>query len=72
MISTRLSALALVAAVAFAGVAQAQPAIPEHHPDRAAMHEQMAQRHAMHIKAMHDALNIRPDQEGAFSAFASR
>ena len=73
MIASRLSALALVAAFGLTAAAQAQPApaMADHHAaDRAAMHEQMAQRHAMHIKALHDALNIRPDQDAAFSAFA--
>jgi hypothetical protein len=35
------------------------------------MHERMAADHAKHMKALHDALNIRPDQEAAFSAFAA-
>ena len=67
-----ISALALAAALSFGAVATAQ----ETPPPRAAhqgwddegMHNHMREHHAAHVKAFHDALNIRPDQEAAFNA----
>ena len=83
MIPARVSALAFAAALGFAAVAQAQPAPPPPPPPPGmAMHAwnrdgggDPRAMHAMHaaarLKALHDALNIRPDQEGAFQAFAA-
>lgn len=72
---SRISALALVAVLAGGGVASAQQASamhPEGHGwDPAAMHQRMEARRATRLKALHDVLAIRPDQEGAFSAFAA-
>jgi periplasmic protein CpxP/Spy len=74
----RLSALALVAGLASVSAAQAQdaPASPAGKtwpggPDRAAMRQKMETRRAERLKALHEALNIRPDQESAFAAFAA-
>ncbi len=82
MITSRLSALALVATLAGAPLAQAQqappppppPGAPGAHPwgpgpDGERAH--MEARRAQHIKMLHDALNIRPDQEAAFAAFTA-
>jgi len=77
-----LSAVALVASLATAAVAQAQdapatapaPAVGKSWqggPDRAAMRQQMEARRAERLKALHDALNIKSDQESAFAAFAT-
>jgi hypothetical protein len=41
------------------------------HQGMGEMHQRMEERKAAHMKALHDALNIRPDQEGAFAAFAA-
>jgi hypothetical protein len=35
------------------------------------MHQRMEAEHAERIRALHQALNIRPDQEAAFNAFAA-
>jgi hypothetical protein len=35
------------------------------------MHQRLEAEHAERIKALHEALNIRPDQEAAFDAFAA-
>ena len=76
MNAARLSALALVAALAAAPVVQAQDAPPGPPPmagkgwDPAQMQARMDARRAARIKALHDALNIKPDQESAFAAFA--
>jgi len=74
----RLSALALSATLACAAAtAQAQEAAPapgaaeRHAWDPAAMRQHMEAHRAERLKALHDALNIRPDQEAAFQAFAS-
>jgi hypothetical protein len=78
----RLSALTLAAVLAAAAAVQAQdaPAAPQASttgnawpggPDRAAMRQKMEARRAERLKALHDALNIRPDQESAFVAFAA-
>ena len=79
-----ISVLAILAACAFGGGALAQvssggPPGGEHgpwgpgamRPGMADMHQRMEERKAAHMKALHDALNIRPDQEAAFGAFAS-
>jgi len=73
--------LGVLAAVACAGLwtsgalAQEQPTTspPTAHRqwDPMAMRQHMEERRAAHLKALHDALNIRPDQETAFSAFAA-
>jgi hypothetical protein len=42
-----------------------------HHWDPAAMHQKMQERHAARLKALHDVLGIRPDQEAAFQAFGA-
>ena len=73
--------LGILAAVACAGVwttgalAQEQPttAPPTAHRqwDPMAVRQHTEERQAAHLKALHDALNIRPDQETAFSAFAA-
>ena len=86
MLDTRLSALALVAVLAGAPFAQAQDApppppplgAPAPHgwshgpggPDGPGAH--MEARRAEHIKRLHDALNIRPEQEAAFAAFTAQ
>jgi hypothetical protein len=41
------------------------------HPDFAAMRQEREARMAEHVRALHDALAIRPNQEGAFQAFAA-
>ncbi len=82
---SRLLAVALVATLGCAAAAQAQPAGPPAAPQAGAMAGPMAGRgfdpgrmrqhmeaeHAEHIKALHQALNIRPDQEAAFNAYAA-
>ncbi len=82
MTPSRVSALAFVAALGFAAFAHAQPAPPAPPPPPGMMamhhgdHDGAGGPHAMmhgaaRLKALHDALNIRPDQEGAFQAFAA-
>ena len=81
MTPSRVSALAFVAALGFAAFAHAQPAPPApppppgmamHHGDHDGDGAPHAMMHAAaRMKALHDALNIRPDQEGAFQAFAA-
>ena len=73
MLVSRISALALAAALSFSALAIAQdapPAPPVAHQggDREPMRKPMQDHMAAHVKAFHDALNIRPDQEGAFHA----
>lgn len=79
---SRLLALALAATLGAGAAAQAQPtpapqpaamadASTGHGWDTGRMHHRMEADHAQHIKALHEALNIRPDQEAAFSAFAA-
>ena len=79
-IPTRVSALTLAAVLAFGAAAQAQappppppganaagppqPGPPDPRQDRAA-------REAQRVAALHQALNIKPDQEQAFNAFAA-
>jgi len=80
-IPTRVSALTLAAALAFGAAAQAQtpppappgaeaagPQQPGSPPDR---RQDRAAREAARIAALHQALNIKPDQEQAFNAFAA-
>ena len=82
MTPSRVSALAFAAALGFAAFAHAQPAPPAPPPPPGMMgmhhgdHDGAGGPHAMmhgaaRMKALHDALNIRPDQEGAFQAFAA-
>lgn len=80
MSNSRTALLALVAALAGATAVSAQEP-PQAPPaqrgawDPAQMREQMRARmearHARRLKALHDVLAIRPDQEGAFQAFAA-
>lgn len=81
MIATRVSALALAAALGVAAAAYAQSP-PAQRPPVALggatwapgsqlRHEAHEAHQAAHMKALHEALNIRPDQEGAFQAFAA-
>jgi hypothetical protein len=79
-----LSALALAAAIGLSIAAQAQtpPAPPpgadpggggwrhDGGPGRPGMGEHREARRAARLKALHDVLAIRPDQESAFQAFA--
>lgn len=74
----RLLALTLVAALGASTLAQAQPAPQPGMAgpggggwNRGEMRQRMEAHRAEHIKALHDALNIRPDQESAFQAFAA-
>jgi len=77
MIAARASALALVAVLGVTAAAHAQT--PPSPPPGAMggstwvprPHLQHEMRETAHLKALHDALNIRPDQEGAFQAFAA-
>jgi protein CpxP len=70
-------AAALVCAGVWAGgaLAQQQPSAPPaglHGPrDPMAMRQHWQEKRASHLKALHDALNIRPNQESAFAAFAA-
>jgi hypothetical protein len=76
MIATRISALAVVAVLGVSAIASAQTppprpggmAAPTWAPGSLMHHEA---REAARLKALHDALNIRPDQEGAFQALAA-
>jgi len=78
MIAARVSALA-IAAVLGASLVQAQTTPPPsppaagagHHWDGAAMREHREAREAAHLKALHDVLAIRPEQETAFQTFAT-
>ena len=61
----QLPALAIAASLVLGAVATAQtaaPPAPDHHALRLHQHGEA------HIKAFHDALNIRPDQEAPFAA----
>jgi hypothetical protein len=77
MKSLRLPALAMAALIAAAGAAGAQtppsppPATASAHPWAEGMHEHMEAMHAARLRALHEALNIRPDQEAAFQTFAA-
>lgn len=57
--------------------AQPAPAAPAASATYGGMHEHMehtesmAHMHAEHLRLLHDALGIRPDQEGAWQAFAA-
>ncbi len=68
-----LAAVACAAGWTTGALAQEQSAPPPaHRPwDPMAMRQHMEDRRAARLKALHDALNIRPDQEAAFSAFAA-
>lgn len=77
MITARIPALALAVLLAGASiaVAQEQPAAPAPMAHRgwdpAQMRQRVEERRAMRLKALHDVLGIRPDQEAAFSAYAA-
>jgi len=75
MIATRVSALALVAVLGVsAAYAQTPPGSgspPDGMKGRAEWAQRREMREASHAKALHDALNIRPDQEAAFQAFTA-
>jgi hypothetical protein len=77
MITARIPALALAMLLASASLAAAQepPAAPTpmaHQGwDPAQMRQRMEERRAARLKALHDVLGIRPDQEAAFSAYAA-
>jgi hypothetical protein len=70
-----LAALTCAGALTSEALAQEQPtaapAAAHGHWDPAAMRQHMQERWAAHLKAVHDALNIRPDQETAFAAYAA-
>ncbi len=74
-LQNRLLAFAAIAALATAGVAVAQDLPPQ--PAHAGgmphehMKEDMQAHRQAHIKAMHDMLQIRPDQEAAWQAFTA-
>jgi Spy/CpxP family protein refolding chaperone len=80
MITHRVSALALAAVLAVSAAAHAQtpppprgamdgaPGTTTWAPGSDARH---AAREGARLKALHDVLNIRPDQESAFQAFAA-
>ncbi len=76
MIAARVSALALVALLG-ATTAYAQTPPPQRPGAMggpawgAGSQARREAREAAHLKALHDALNIRPDQEGAFQAYAA-
>lgn len=78
----QVSALVVTVGLGLAPAAQAQtppapppPGAPDgaggHGWNPAAMREHRAAERAAHIKDLHDILAIRPDQEGAFQAFAA-
>jgi hypothetical protein len=74
----RLPAMALCAVLASAAVVQAQDAPSAPPPagarqgwDPARFHARMEARRAERLKALHDVLAIRPNQEAAFQTFAS-
>ena len=78
MIAARASALALVAVLGVTAAAYAQTPPPPAQPGPiggATWAPGSQLRHEMRetarLKALHDALNIRPDQESAFQAFAA-
>ena len=78
MIAARASALALVAVLGVTAAAYAQTPPPAARPGAiggATWAPGSQVRHEMRetarLKAVHDALNIRPDQETAFQAFAA-
>jgi periplasmic protein CpxP/Spy len=75
MIATRVSALALAVVLGVAAAASAQTVGSGYPPQRSQGRADWAQRRetreAEHLKALHDALNIRPDQEQAFQAYAA-
>jgi hypothetical protein len=84
MIADRVGALALLAAVAVPGFALAQAyGAPPQPPGaegaarwapgagRGDMRQARQEREAQKLKALHDVLRIRPDQESAFQAYAA-
>lgn len=77
MNSVRLSAFAFAATLLVGGAALAQSAPPPPpgaagpHGAMEAMREHRAHHGAAMLKAVHDVLNIRPEQEQAFTAFAA-
>jgi hypothetical protein len=76
MSNSRIAALALIAVLAGASAASAQqpppsPGMQHRGWDPAQMRARTEARRAERLKALHDVLGIRPDQEGAFQAFAA-
>jgi hypothetical protein len=78
MTAIRVSALALVAVLGVSAAASAQTPPPARQPGSMGYpawtpgsQHRHGEREAAHLKALHDALNIRPDQEEAFQAFAA-
>jgi hypothetical protein len=79
MIATRASALALAAVLGVSAAASAQSPPPQRQPGSMGYPtwapgselRPHGEREAERLKALHDALNIRPDQEGAFQTFAT-
>jgi Spy/CpxP family protein refolding chaperone len=75
MIVKSLGALALLAAATLPAAAAAQDAPPPaahgHRFGGPDMAGRFQEREARHIKALHDLLEIRSDQEAAFQAFAT-
>lgn len=78
MLATRVSALAIAAVLGLSLAAQAQTPPPSPTGTAAGrawggsgMDNDRSMSEAAHMKALHDALNIRPDQEAAFQAFAA-
>ena len=75
--TSSICALAMALAIAGPGLALAQGAYPSPPPpgpghwDHAAREQAMASHEARRLKAMHDVLDIKPNQESAFLAFAS-
>jgi hypothetical protein len=74
-LQNRLLVFAAIAAFATAGAAVAQDLPPQPAHPGGMMHEhmkaQMEAHRLAHIKAMHDLLQIRPDQEAAWQAFTA-
>jgi hypothetical protein len=67
----RLAAAAvLTSALCVGAVAVAQDAGPPQRPDHAQWDQRMQAHREAHLHALHDLLNIHPDQEAAFQAFA--
>lgn len=73
-----LAAAAGAVTLALGGVALVQASTPAPgapaassaaHPNWQAMRERMQARHAERAKLLHDALNLKPDQEGAWTTF---
>ena len=74
MPTNRLSIIAFAAVLSLAGATQALTPppgdMPPHHEGMGGMGEGHEMHAQARMKALHDALGIRPDQEAAFEAFA--